>query len=517
MSYTVIARKWRPRAFAEMTGQDHVTRTLANALRSGKTAHAYLFHGPRGVGKTTAARILAKAVNCERGVSSDPCNECATCLAINRGTSLDVVEMDGASNRGIDEIRELREHVGYAPVSARFKVYIIDEVHMLTEQAFNALLKTLEEPPAHVVFVFATTEVHKVPATILSRCQRFEFRRIPHAAIVQRLGFLAEQEHITVDPGALALMARRAEGCLRDAESLLDQAGAASDGPVEEGTVRQLLGLSPLEELVALLDALGRRDLAATAEQLDRMVSSGMEIDRIGMDLVDVLLELIRVRVGRSEHTPQMLQNAAPELMPADLLRFLSVLQGALQAARQSARPGPLIESAFFRLALMDRSVAIEEVLRSLGESHTEVPFPPPPSPGVTAPSLPAVSPPGGISSDPGDILEAAWRQLTASTRSFVVRATPSWRGETVLLEFGPGVAFAGEAMGKGDRRAEVERALSQAAGRPIRVEIVGASATQEAAPASAVTEEPVIQDIIRRFDGIVVDTRPSREEVKQR
>jgi DNA polymerase-3 subunit gamma/tau len=412
-------------------------------------------------------------------------------------------------------------------VGARYKVYIIDEVHMLTEQAFNALLKTLEEPPAHVVFVFATTEVHKVPATILSRCQRFEFRRIPQAAVVQRLQFLAEQEHIAVEPAALALMARRAEGCLRDAESLLDQAGAASDGPVDEGTIRQLLGLSPLEELITLLDATGRGDLAAAAEQLDRMVSGGMEIDRIAMDMVDVILDLIRIRVGHGEQAPSALQDAAPDLTPADLLRCLSVLQGALQTARQSARPGPIIETAFFRLALMDRSVSIDEVLRTLESGEPEsaavsrVAFRSPATPERVEPQRVAEPPPSFSSADTAtkpDDLDAAWRLLTASTKSFVIRATPFWRGDTLALQFAPADAFVATALGKADRREEIERALREVAGRPIHVEIVGTPSPGESAKRPvAASDDPLVKEIIRRFDGMVVENRPSREEVTRR
>ncbi|MBN1426717.1 DNA polymerase III subunit gamma/tau [Candidatus Fermentibacteria bacterium] len=518
MSYMVLARKWRPQTFGEMIGQEHVTRTLSNALRTGKISHAYLFHGPRGVGKTTAARILAKAVNCEREVTPEPCNACPTCVAINRGTSLDVVEMDGASNRGIDEIRELREHVGYAPVSARHKVYIIDEVHMLTEQAFNALLKTLEEPPAHAVFVFATTEVHKVPATILSRCQRFEFRRIPQASVVERLSFLAAQEGLSVEHAALALMARRAEGCLRDAESLLDQAGSACDGPIQEATVRQLLGLSPLEELTVLLEAVSRRDLGATARQLDRMISNGMEIERIAADLVDVILDVLRQKVGGAEPL-EALHGVAPELTPADLLRMLSVLQSALQSARQSARPGPVMESAFFRLALMDRSVSVEEVLRALGEGASEPQaaekeriaeptlHPPPPAEAAAGDS------PGA----PDEVLTAAWRGLSASTKSFVMEATPSWRGDTVVLQFAPSQSFVSTRLEQGTRRAEVERVLSAAAGRPISVEIAGAQALPAVPPVPAAEDDPLVKEIVRRFDGMVVETRSSREEVAKR
>src|SRR5919198_2292029 len=262
MSYLVLSRKWRPQTFAEVVGQEHVTRTLRNALSSGRVAHAFLFTGPRGVGKTTTARLLAKALNCERGPTPDPCNTCSNCTEIASGTALDVLEIDGASHTGVDNIRDLTEGVQYRPVKSRFRVVIIDEVHMLSNAAFNALLKTLEEPPPHVKFIFATTEAHKILQTILSRCQRYDFKRIPLRELIQRLRVLAEREELTVDEAGLGPGAREADGSLRDAESLIDQVVAWSGGTVNEQTVREALGVADRQALFRVVETVLARDPA---------------------------------------------------------------------------------------------------------------------------------------------------------------------------------------------------------------------------------------------------------------
>ncbi len=259
MGYLVIARKWRPKQFEEVVGQEHITLTLQNAIKKDRVASAYLFSGPRGVGKTTTARILAKALNCEKGPTPQPCDSCTPCQEIAEGHSIDVLEIDGASNRGIDEVRSLRESTRYTPSNLRYKIYIIDEVHMLTTEAFNALLKTLEEPPPHVVFIFATTEANKVPATILSRCQRFDFRRIPQEKIVEQLKKICDQETIQIDDQALYLIARKSEGCMRDSQSLLDQVLSFSDHTVSKDDVISLLGIIQHDEFFTISEAIARK------------------------------------------------------------------------------------------------------------------------------------------------------------------------------------------------------------------------------------------------------------------
>lgn len=289
MAYQSLYRKWRPQTFAAMVGQEVVSRTLENAVRTGRIAHAYLFTGPRGTGKTSAARLFAKALNCAERQGAEPCDRCSSCVAIREGHSVDVLEIDGASNRGIGEIRELREHVGIAPMLGRYRFYIIDEVHQLTDQAFNALLKTLEEPPAHVIFILATTDAHKVPATIASRCQQFSFQRIAPRPLRERLSFVAQQEGIEVDERALALIVQAADGSLRDALSLLDQAVSFSGYTISAAMLEQMLGFVPEEAVEAFVEALRQRSLNDTLTILARVSDAGGDLRQFTQQVIEVL------------------------------------------------------------------------------------------------------------------------------------------------------------------------------------------------------------------------------------
>src|SRR6059058_1040754 len=285
--YTVVARRYRPQQFAELIGQEHVAQALVNALQTGRVAHAYLFTGARGVGKTSAARILAKALNCEKGPTPTPCDACESCKAIAEGQDVDVVEIDGASNNRIDEARDLRQNIGFRPTRSRYKVYIIDEVHMLTTQAFNALLKTLEEPPPHVKFIFATTEVQKIPITILSRCQRFDFANVGPARIFDQLKSIVSREGLQADEDALRLVARRAGGSMRDSQSLLDQLLASAQGTLTAEHVNAVLGTAGDERVTELAAAILAHDAKTALNLVGSWVERGLQVG----ELVDQLVE----------------------------------------------------------------------------------------------------------------------------------------------------------------------------------------------------------------------------------
>ncbi len=331
-----LYRKWRSQTFDEVVGQEHVVRTLTSALAQGRIAHAYLFAGPRGTGKTTMARLLAKAVNCLAEDGPKPCNQCAVCQALNEGRLLDLIEIDGASNRGIDEVRTLREQVNFSPNVARYKVYIIDEVHMLTPEAFNALLKTLEEPPAHVIFVLATTEVHKLPPTIISRCQRFDFRRIPLDLIVGRLRFIADAEGIQADQDALELIARSATGSMRDAISLLDQLSSYGSDSITRELVQAMLGAVSVEPLSALLDDVVQGDLKGALGLVAQLVDQGLDPRQLTAELLDYVRDLLQVKAGNPPsltaagvQTEARMRAQAEALEVEDLLRLSRLLTQA--------------------------------------------------------------------------------------------------------------------------------------------------------------------------------------------
>ncbi|MBI3793625.1 MAG: DNA polymerase III subunit gamma/tau [Nitrospinae bacterium] len=296
--YVVMARKWRPSLFSDVVGQQHIVRALQNAITMNRIAGAYIFSGMRGVGKTSMARIFARSINCEKGPTVTPCGECKNCLEIANGSSMDVIEIDGASNNGVDEIRDIKDHVQYAPVKCRTKIYIIDEVHMLSPAAFNAFLKTLEEPPPHTLFIMATTEQSKIPETVLSRCQCFEFRAISDAQINQRLTEIAEKEKMDITPGAITMVARRAEGSMRDAQSMLDQAASYGGGTLDENTLGVVLGLVSREKVWAVMGAVMKKDTDLAIKQLHDLYYSGFDAGVIIRELCEASRTLAIAKVS---------------------------------------------------------------------------------------------------------------------------------------------------------------------------------------------------------------------------
>ena len=332
MSYVVIARRWRPQLFEGIVGQDHVSRTLSNAIANNRIAHSYIFTGPRGVGKTTIARILAKAVNCEKGPTPTPCNECASCEAIINGNALDVLEIDGASNRGIDEVRNLRENIRFTPTLGKYRIYIIDEVHMLTKEAFNALLKTLEEPPSHALFIFATTEIHRVPATILSRCQRFDFKRIPLNIIMDHLRHIASSDGIKVDEDALLQIAKKADGSMRDAQSILDQIISYSGENITFQDVAQALGVINQEEFFRVSDLAAESNIRELIMLSRRILVAGYDLNEFLLGLEEHFRNILISKVMNSpelvnvsEPYHQKYMQAAEQFGENDLVGLLEI------------------------------------------------------------------------------------------------------------------------------------------------------------------------------------------------
>ena len=371
MEYLVIARKWRPQIFEDVIGQDHVVKTLKNAIKLDRIAHAYIFSGPRGTGKTSVARIFAKSLNCEKGPTEKPCNQCANCMEITGGTSLDVREIDGASNRGIDEIRELRENIKFSPASSRYKIYIIDEVHMLTTPAFNALLKTLEEPPSHVVFVFATTEIYKVPATILSRCQNFDFKRISVIQIADNLGHIAKEEGINISNVGLSWIAREGEGSLRDAQSIFDQVISYAGTDIKDGDVEDLLDLADRRLIFELSGAVIKRDAGACLKIIDEAYYSGVDIKHFYQMFLGHFMNLLTMKITNGDgvlsdipdHETADLKKLAQGASKDTMQRMLDILMAEENDISRSMEPRINLEYAVVRMAYLEPLIPVDEII----------------------------------------------------------------------------------------------------------------------------------------------------------
>ena len=376
MEYLPFARKWRPQDFDEIIGQEHITTTLKNAISMDRLHHAYLFTGPRGIGKTSTARIFSKALNCEKGPLPKPCNKCVSCNEITQGSSMDVIEIDGASNRGIDEIRDLRETVKFSPSKGRYKIYIIDEVLMLTTEAFNALLKTLEEPPLHVKFIFATTEPHKVPPTILSRCQRFDFRRIQVKDIVAKIHEVSRDEKLDIEEDAFLYIAKASDGSMRDAESILDQIASFGKGKIYLKDVIEALGMIDQDILFKAADLIIKKDTKSSIQLVDGVLNSGKDVKQFLLELLEHFRDIMIIKSGIvSEEIISLPKDAidrikkqADLLSQADVFYIINIISNGLRMIKQLLPERIVLELTMVRLTSRDSIVSIEEMLSRLPE-----------------------------------------------------------------------------------------------------------------------------------------------------
>jgi DNA polymerase-3 subunit gamma/tau len=488
--YTVLARRYRPGQFADLVGQEPVAQALTNALLTQRVAHAYLFTGARGVGKTSAARILAKALNCVKGPTTTPCDECDLCQAIAAGDDTDVLEIDGASNRGIDEVREIRQNVQYRPSRSRHKIYIIDEVHMLTTQAFNALLKTLEEPPPHVKFIFATTEVQKIPVTILSRCQRFDFAGISLPRIVERLRQIVAAEGRAADDEALELVARRASGSMRDAQSLLDQLLAGGSGKLTPADIHRLLGTAHEERVAALAGAVLRRDARAALQQVSDMVAQGQQVGELLDQLIlywrDLMVASCAGVDGQDLSVTggqrQELARQAQGLQLDTILAGLDILVAGKTRLRDTSHARMVLELALVRLSQLDDLVPVAQLARWLqqegpGPAATSARVPRPVDEKKKLPSEPAPVP-GAVLALSDENLPAVWSRVTAEV-GFTVAGLLKRAGSVAIS--GPNALAVrvseryntpGAAYLDAAQQARVEAALANVTGAPCRLQI---------------------------------------------
>jgi DNA polymerase-3 subunit gamma/tau len=535
-AYQVVARRYRPQRFDELVGQEHVARGLSGAIETGRIGHAYLFTGARGVGKTSAARIYAKALECERGPAAEPCNACESCRAISSGQDVDVVEIDAASNRGIDEIRQLRQNVAVRPARGRFKIYIIDEVHMLTREAFNALLKTLEEPPSHVKFVLCTTEPEKLPITILSRCQRFDFQTVDPPAIARRLAQIVSAEGASVAQDALDLIARRAAGSMRDSQSLLEQLLGSATGPIGVDEVHAVIGTGREEKVGALVAAIAARDPRGAIEALDAALAGGADPGGVLEQLIAALRDCLLASVGCGPESLTQGQGLGVDLAAIGrevgtetLLAMLQIIDHALARMRTSGHAAVLAEMAVVRLAKLEDLDNLAALVHATpAEKPASAPTAARRLPAVTAApvSAPAARPaeperekkttdltPAAVAAAPSADDEAvepaaamlpadahaAWLQageavggLVADFAAMASRA--SWRDEVLEVALPGDATTAVSFLRRPEVAASLARVLGEIAGRPLKYAIVleaVAAAPAAAARANGAAGEP--------------------------
>ena len=537
MKYQVIARKFRPQVFEDVVGQRPIVQTLQNAIQMDRIGHAYLFSGPRGVGKTTTARILAKGLNCAQGPTITPCNTCPSCEEISAGRSIDVFEIDAASNTGVDNIRELRESARYAPARSRYKIFIIDEVHMLSTSAFNALLKILEEPPSHVVFIMATTERHKVPATILSRCQQFIFRMISPAEIQAHLRQIADREGVKIDDRALAYIVKASEGSMRDAQSLLDQIISFSGQQVVDEDVRDVLGFIPSEILDRTLDALAARDSKGLLENVGIVIDQGLNVQQYVREFIGRVRDILMLKLDLEEKVlgsleeKRALKERATSFSEQDLIRFFDMLLRLENELRWTSQARFHLEVGFVKLAKIAYVRDIEEVLREVktGPGSTSNPAaavrretPPresgsnkmasmtsPPIPSASADPKPQV--PSGGSSTFADVFTQRVEEKSATTAVYVQKAE---RIEQLGDEVRIVVTNAAQLslLQSKEHKSVLDAVASEVVGKALSVSLIMKEHQQKDATSNA-QEEPLVKRFLEVFRGDLAQVKPVKGE----
>ncbi len=534
MKYQVIARKFRPQIFEELVGQKPIVQTLQNAIQLDRIGHAYLFSGPRGVGKTTTARILAKGLNCVQGPIITPCNQCHSCKEIAAGQSMDVLEIDAASNNGVDNIRELRESARYAPSRDRYKIFIIDEAHMLSTPAFNALLKILEEPPSHVAFIMATTERHKLPATILSRCQQFVFRTISALEIQAHLREIANREGIQIDDRALAYIVRAAEGSMRDAQSLLDQIISFSGQQIVDEDVRDILGFIPSEILDQTLDALAERNSRVLLNNIAIVVDQGLNLQQYVREFIGKIRDLLLLKLDMEEKVmgsaseKTALASRAERFSEQDLIRFFDMLLHLENDLRSTSQPRFHLEVGFVKLAKISHLRDIEDVIRDLRGPGTATPASA--SPPKQRPPLqkePVSSPPGEkavIPPEPfafADIYTRRVEEKSATTAVYLQKAVRIERtGDSVQIVIANGTAHA--LLDSMEHRKILDAAATELTGKAVSVSLMlkaqPASIGSQPEPNSenaleSARQEPLVKRFLEVFRGDLAQVKPVKGE----
>ena len=561
MGYLPFARKWRPQDFSEIIGQEHITTTLENAILMDRLHHAYLFTGPRGIGKTSTARIFSKALNCEKGPSVKPCNECGTCKEITSGSSMDVLEIDGASNRGIDEIRNLRETVKFSPSKGRFKIYIIDEVHMLTTEAFNALLKTLEEPPMHVKFIFATTEPHKVPLTILSRCQRFDFRRIQIKDIIAKLREVSKVESLNIDEDAFLYIAKASDGSMRDAESILDQIASFSKGKACLKDVIESLGMIDQETLFRAAELIINKDAKAGIHLVDEVLNSGKDTKQFLLELLEHFRNIMIIKSGIAsdeiislpKDSIDRIKKQADSFSQGDVFHIINIISNGLKMIKQLLPERIVLELSMIKLASRDSIASIEEILSKLQASGSNLPETPKPQ-SVQAPiqkfetkpapqeksffkkiiapvqdkageglkpspanetAKPAASIDINRVKDAWPILVKAMAVKKMSISSYLAEGEPdSVKGNTVIIGFPRELNFHREVLEEKHHKDAIEQALSQIMDTDVKMSFVATDRKQKEAVSERIgineeakPREPIIDSALNIFGGRIFRT----------